>query len=100
MCKQHHYQVVPKAKIPQQSAKQKEKNIEYLKVRMQYLSMYPNCQSCGAPATEVHHKALRRGDKLIDTNYFMSICRTCHDRIHNNPQWAEEKGYLIKNRHL
>jgi hypothetical protein len=25
----------------------------------------------------------------------MALCRADHDRIHQNPAWAKEKGYLV-----
>lgn len=78
------------------SDKQNKRNLEYLKVRMDYLNLHRNCQICGAPATDVHHKASRLGDKLTDTNYFMALCRPCHHKIETNRKWAYEKGYLIK----
>jgi hypothetical protein len=26
---------------------------------------------------------------------FMAVCRPCHNKIHDNPAWARDKGYLI-----
>lgn len=78
------------------SDKQKKRNLEYLKVRIDYLNLHRNCQVCGAPATDLHHKASRLGDKLTDTDYFMAVCRPCHTKIETNREWAYEKGYLIK----
>jgi hypothetical protein len=25
----------------------------------------------------------------------MAVCRPCHQRIHDNPAWAKEQGYLV-----
>jgi 5-methylcytosine-specific restriction endonuclease McrA len=42
------------------------------------------CVYCGAPATQVHHKKYARkniGKEPIE--WLVSICKSCHDSIHN-----------------
>jgi 5-methylcytosine-specific restriction endonuclease McrA len=42
------------------------------------------CVYCGAKATQVHHKRYAKyniGKEPID--WLVSICKPCHDRIHN-----------------
>ncbi len=56
--------------------------------------MKPNCEVCGCPATDIHHKA-KRGKNLYNMETFMATCRLCHNKIHDNPAWARELGYLI-----
>lgn len=46
-------------------------------------------------STEVHHMNKRRGTRLIDTNYFLAVCRLNHDRIENNKAWARHQGFLL-----
>ena len=46
-------------------------------------------------ATEIHHKAKRRGARLRDSRYFLAVCRKNHERIENNKAWARSKGYLL-----
>lgn len=87
-----------KSKIKPVSDKRKKESAEYQKVRLEYLNNKPNCEVCGNPATEVHHKNNKRGSRLTDTKYFLSSCRDCHRKIHDNPRWAEENGYLIRGR--
>ena len=98
-CKLHmaSQSVTPKRKpVKKVSDKQKKRNLDYLKVRMDYLNLHKNCQLCSAPATDIHHRVGRLGNKLTDTNYFMALCRPCHTKIETNREWAYEKGYLIK----
>jgi len=45
-------------------------------------------------ATEVHHANGRRGKRLIDTDYFVAVCRTCHRWIHDNPKEAKQNGWF------
>lgn len=52
------------------------------------------CEICGEAATDIHHKA-RRGKNLNNTETWMPVCRLCHARLHDNPKWARENGYLI-----
>ncbi len=37
----------------------------------------------------------RNGERLLDVDYFMAVCRDCHQYIHNNPKESREKGWLI-----
>jgi len=69
-------------------------NEQYKAVRIKYLNDHPNCEACGCPACDIHHKR-GRGKFLSDATTFMATCRECHIAIHHNPKWAREKGYLI-----
>jgi len=57
-------------------------------------------QMCGVckirPAGEIHHKNKRFGERLLDLEHFLAVCRGCHARIHLNPAWAHAKDYLVK----
>lgn len=79
------------------SDKRKKQMVEYQKVRIEYLNAHKNCEyeGCKKKATDIHHKNDRNGDRLNDADYFMSVCRTCHQTIHANPKESREKGYLI-----
>jgi hypothetical protein len=43
--------------------------------------------------TDVHHKK-GRGKYLLDESTWLPVCREHHDKIHANPAWAFEQGYL------
>ncbi len=74
-----------------------------------YLKDNPVCEvkGCWNRSTNIHHKAGRRGyadqwarDNKIqlvqDERYFMACCDDCHPkRIHENPGWAREQGYIL-----
>jgi hypothetical protein len=63
-----------------------------------YLSVHPTCEVCAeSEATDIHHKLpLGRGGKLNDSSIFLAVCRVCHNRIHHDPKWAEQQGYLLR----
>jgi hypothetical protein len=49
----------------------------------------------GAPwSTEVHHRAGRHGQKLLDQADWMAVSRPNHERIHRRPSWARHLGML------
>lgn len=60
------------------------------------------CEVCGKVATEsmaLHHRKLKsRGGKDSASN-LMRVHHSCHNMstgsIHANPQWAEDKGYMV-----
>jgi hypothetical protein len=86
--------------IKKVSSKQAKINTAYSVLRLQYLKMFPNCQvssdDCTHIATQVHHRAGRIGNNMLDTTIWLSVCHTCHELIERNPLWAYEKGYSIK----
>jgi hypothetical protein len=75
------------------SPKRAKQTAKYLKVRLEVLSEKPYCEVCGCPATECHHKAGRMEDKVFEKSNLLSVCRSCHERIENNKDWALANGY-------
>lgn len=49
---------------------------------------------CREVATEVHHLVPRSRGGNDDPDNTLALCHPCHARIHANPQWATEMGYL------
>lgn len=102
MCKNHYWvsrrkptenkERKPIRKVSKKRAKQ---NAVYLKVRLEHLNENPYCKVCGTSATECHHVAGRNEEMLYDKNNLISVCRTCHNRIHENVLWAKGNGYMI-----
>jgi len=81
--------------IKKVSIKLKENTKIYNKVRKQYLLDNPKCEKCNnSDSIEIHHTNSRTGDRLIDTFYFMAICRPCHLYVHENPEESRKKGWL------
>ncbi len=87
-------------KIPQVSSKRKKKDQEYSKLRQRYLTENPLCmikvKGCTHFATDVHHTfngANRDAFYLVQSTW-MSLCRNCHDWVHNSPKEAREMGWL------
>lgn len=76
------------------SDKRKILDADYREKRIAFLTLNPYCAVCGGMATDVHHKA-RRGVNYLNVLHFLPTCRTCHQRVHDNPQWARENGYLL-----
>lgn len=88
-----------KLKIKPASTKRAKQNKEYQVVRIQYLIDHPLCEAMvkckGNRATEIHHAQGRIADLLTDTNNFLSVCRSCHEFIENNPNEAKEMGLSV-----
>ena len=53
---------------------------KWRKLRAEKLRQCPECELCGAPATEVHHIRAHNGDWTLFLDYYnlMSICHECH----------------------
>lgn len=71
---------------------------EYSKLRKEWLADRPMCQAkihrCSLKSTDVHHKK-GRGVYLLDTNTWLSVCRSCHNWIETHPEDAKELGFSI-----
>ncbi len=80
------------------SNKRAVENALYLKLRKQFLEENPDCKLCGMPAHDIHHRRGRFKKRLVEVEFFLSVCRACHTIIHENPKWAERRGYLLKDR--
>jgi len=82
--------------IKQVSKKLSKKRGEYNLLATQYKKDNPTCKVCEVnPTTDIHHVKGRVGPLLCDVNYFLNVCRTCHTKIEENPEWAKEMGYVM-----
>lgn len=88
----------PRAPIRKVTAKRAKANREYSTARLIHLEAHPFCERCLRDgqqiiATDIHHLAGRDGERLIDSENFLSTCRTCHEWLHAHPQEAKQLGY-------
>lgn len=68
----------------------------YSKLRKDFLEKNPVCQLCNnANATDIHHGWGRIGELLNAEEHWFSICRPCHEWVHNHPSQARRQGYLL-----
>lgn len=78
------------------SSKRSKQLKEYFVLRADYLEEHRLCEVCKtSKATDIHHRKGRAGTRLNDTQYFIAVCRDCHNQIHDNPKWAYETGLLL-----
>ena len=87
--------------IPPRSQKRTKEEKIYMAKRYIYLTEHPMCEAhisgiCLKHASEIHHKAGKIGDDLIDETNFLAVCRECHNYIENNRSWAMTMGYSLK----
>jgi hypothetical protein len=70
---------------------------KYRKVRNEFMRRPENqfCPVTGEPTTDVHHIKGRMGDLLWDVEFFLAVSRRGHTHIHEHPEEAREKGWLI-----
>lgn len=87
----------PARKRIQQCSPQMRKLLkDYQKVRVQHLVANLRCEVCETePSTQIHHRK-GRGKLLCERQWFLAVCPSCHQKIHEHPAWAYEKGYLIR----
>lgn len=89
-------------RIKKVSDKHAKRLTEYYKLAKEYKEMNPQCEVafCRNITDDVHHIGFRDGIRLTDVELFMSVCRMHHDKIHSDPNWARENGYLLSRNKL
>ena len=50
-------------------------------------------KKCKNDADDVHHMRGRTGSLLLDTQWWLPVCRGCHHKITVDSKWAIEEGY-------
>lgn len=104
-----------RSRISPVSKKRGKEMRTYGKLRKEFLEAHPWCQvqlqelgilevatsgwdknlpSYVAPACDIHHMAGRTGSNYLDTSTWLAVSREAHRRIHENPSWAREMGFL------
>jgi len=88
----------PRAKIRAVSKKHAAALKEYAARRLIHLEANPHCARCEAdgettPATDIHHIKGRDGERLIESENFLALCRYCHEAVHDNPAEAKALGW-------
>ena len=84
---------------PRSDKRSKEETI-YKDLRRQYLNQHDLCKAkivsnCSVAATEIHHKKGRIGFLLINTTFWLPVCRACHNWIEQNPITAKGLGFSL-----
>ena len=91
----------PTAKrIPTFSSKMQKKKAVYSVRRNKFLDDFPMCHAkvnvkCAQYSSEVHHKAGRVEELLLDTTTWLPVCNSCHRWIELHPVEAKELGLSI-----
>lgn len=70
---------------------------EYSKLKDQYIAIHQICEVvlCNRQSVDIHHQKGRENDLLLDTNYFMAICREHHIHYTEHSKEAIEEGVSI-----
>lgn len=77
------------------SKKQARKAADWFQIRRWCLERAQGrCEVCGDRAWHAHHILPRSAGGRDDLSNLLAVCHSCHRRVHDNPQWAYEHGYL------
>lgn len=78
-------------------SKKRSKQLKvYSSLRKAYIKEHPRCENCNAAfSSDIHHKKGRLGETLNDTEFWIAVCRACHNHIHRYPQLARDKGLIL-----
>lgn len=78
--------------------KRKKQYKLYRTKRDKYMSINKICEvdGCKRPSCDLHHKKGKEGELLYKEDFFMAVCRTCHNRITVDSRWAIKNGYSLR----
>jgi methionyl-tRNA synthetase len=86
-----------KTPIKKESDRRRLQNIEYRKLRIQFLLENPQCAVYPhLKATTVHHQAGRIEDLLCDVSKWIPASALGHTYIELNPNWAKENNFSLE----
>lgn len=85
------------APVNRVSPKRAGQVVEYIKLKREYLALYPVCEvpECHLRSVDVHHQGGKEGDRLTDVNYFMAVCRQHHDEFTEHSKEAIKDGHSV-----
>lgn len=91
---------IAKKAAPKKIADKRRSEISlYTKERKLYLAVNKQClaslHGCTKVATDVHHKKGRENKLLLDKQYWLPVCRSCHDWITEHSKEAIEMGLSV-----
>lgn len=93
-CKECWYERKPPERIRPMSRTRQKAESEYSRKRTAFLALHEHCQArlsgCTGKATDIHHKAGRVGDNLLNLSTWIAVCRSCHQWIEEHPAEAKE----------
>jgi hypothetical protein len=86
--------------IRSRSVKRAKQESLYNKEAKAFKINNPICQAgiqnvCTTHTSDVHHKAGRIGEMLLEQSKWLAVCRACHNWIETNRKEAMERGFLI-----
>jgi hypothetical protein len=100
-CKECWYTIEKPKSISPVSKKRRGEMDEYSRLRDAFLTAKPRCEAklvgCTGVSTDVHHSKGRVGDNYLNIGTWVSLCRSCHKFVEENPLEAKELG-LSKSR--
>ena len=94
--KKSHYENRNKP-INKVSSKRRSQLYTYSLLKKKYMDKHRLCIVCVRnDATDIHHMKGRENDLLLDINYWLPVCRSCHRKITDDSAWAIRNGYSYK----
>jgi len=83
-------------KLSPMSEKRRVRVKEYTALRKEFLKQHPQCAVFPhLKATQIHHTWHREGERLNDVRYWLAVSDEGHKKIHAQPVWARNNGFLI-----
>ncbi len=92
----------PRRRIRTHSKARAKREREYEKVKAVWLPQHPTCAACRLrhltprATDDVHHSRGRTGPLLTMSEFFIPVCRSCHDWIKDNSTEARRLGLICE----
>jgi len=90
---------VKRTAIRKVSTKRAAQRRVYLRKRAVFLQRRLYCEifkdGCTRRSTQIHHMHGCEGAKLLDEEWWLPACASCHRYLHDHPRMARDEGFLI-----
>ena len=83
------------------SKKRRDQLKVYSRKKRAFLKRHKVCQAeipgvCKKVVDDIHHSRGRIGELLNLEEFWIPVCRRCHDWINGNPDFARERGLICE----
>lgn len=65
---------------------------EWRRIRDAFIAEHPYCETCGAPAEQVHHITPLSAGGTHDESNLQSLCHRCHSRVTARGGFGRREG--------
>ena len=88
----------PSKGLNKRSTKKIKEDNSYSELRKEFLTKHPVCMAhlpgCNQHSTDIHHIRGRIGDRYLNIEDWVSLCRSCHVLVETSPDIGRDLEFV------